>query len=77
MLCMAKKNLKCSLLFHFEDIAKTMAQESTLRLTAGNGRGIGFVSDASGCFFVHGNRVPLCIEICEEFRYNFDVGKDQ
>jgi len=26
---------------------------------------------------VRGNRVLLCMETCEELRYNFDVGRDQ
>lgn len=47
------------------------------RFKAGSGRGIGFLTDASADFSVRGNRVLLCMEICEELRYNLDVGGDQ
>lgn len=28
-------------------------------------------------FSVRGNKVLLCMEICKDLRYNFDVGKEQ
>lgn len=40
------------------------------KIYSGNGWGIGFVSDASGRFF-------LRMEICKGFRYNSDVGNKQ
>ncbi len=46
-------------------------RKSARRFKAGSGRGIGFMSDASGCFFyVCENRALLCMEICEDLRYN-------
>ena len=54
-----------------------MAWRLERRFKAGSGRGIRFVPDVSGRFFVQGNSMLLCMEICKEVRYNFDTGRER
>ena len=53
-----------------------MGWKSARRFKAGSGRGIGVIPDAAGCFSVCGNSVLLCMDFCEELRYNLDAGKE-
>lgn len=48
-----------------------MAWKSGRRFKAGNGQTSDFCQ-MFGRFFVHGDRMILRMEICEELKYNFD-----
>jgi len=54
-----------------------MEWKSARGFKAGSGWGIGFAPDASDHFFCAWKQRPLCIEICEELWYNFDIGRVQ